>query len=133
MKQPAGRRHLPPLARTAAPRRLAPPGKPERLRRVCSEINILPAGKPAIVQIDGDDPLQPPQPHLRQRVDMRNQPPASAIENPVGAKDACRRLLRVTAISFAAKNKIGLKQFPGRWVFPARLDRHDAISNIAKI
>jgi hypothetical protein len=36
------------------------------------------------------DPVQPPQSHLRQRVHMRNQPPASAAENPVGQVSGLR-------------------------------------------
>lgn len=40
---------------------------PERLRRIDREIEVLAARKSAIEQIDGDNPIQPPQPHLRQR------------------------------------------------------------------
>jgi hypothetical protein len=52
---------------------------PERQRRIGREIEVLAARKPAIEQINGDDPLQAPQAHLRQFVHMRNQPPPSPI------------------------------------------------------
>jgi len=47
------------------------------------------------------DPVQPPQSHLRQRVHMRNQPPASAAENPVGQVSGLRGSLtrRIELIS----------------------------------
>ena len=44
----------------------------------------------AVKQVGGNDPVQPPQPHLRQRVHMRNQPPASAAEYPVGQVSGLR-------------------------------------------
>ena len=95
---PNPRHPPPPPARSAAPRRSAPPGtRRTTAPHIPPDRKVLSPRKAAIEQVDRGNPVQPPQPHLRQPVDMRHQPAAPAIQKSIRTQHACRRLLRVGA------------------------------------
>src|SRR5450432_2167432 len=55
------------------------------------QIEVLPPAEHTIHQIDRNDPIQPPQPHVRQPLDIRHKPAAPTIYNSVRAKNSRSR------------------------------------------